>query len=163
VAADVYIIDANVMIEAASVYYAFDRVPRFWEWLTEQCTSGKVRSVSLVKDEVTSPAELVAWLKEREAEGLLLDSSDPAIQTEFRRMATWVISQGFGPEHVAKFLDGADLWIIAAASVHGATVVTQEKSVGSGSKKIKIPDVCSAFRVTCANTFTLMDELDARL
>ena len=77
-------------------------------------------------------------------------------------MAAWVIEQDFGPEHVGKFLDGADLWIIAAAKVTGATVVTQETLAGAGTKKIKIPNVCAVFEVDCINTFTMIGEKQAR-
>ena len=62
----------------------------------------------------------------------------------------------------AKFLDGADLWIIAAARTLGATVVTQEQAAGAGTRKIKIPNVCAQFDVNCLNTFQMPDTLDAR-
>lgn len=157
-----YIIDANVVIEAANVYYGFDHVPGFWDWLSSECASGRVRSASLVQGEVDYPAELVEWLEDREDEDFFVDVSDPEIQHEYRRLVAWVIDQDLGPEHVAKFLDGADLWIIATAIVEEATVVTQEKAAGTGSRKVKIPDVCSAFGVRCINTFTLISELEGR-
>ena len=157
-----YIVDANVLIEAANSYYSFDSVPGFWAWLTEECLNESIQSASMVSEEVESPPELVEWLEERETEGFLIDVSDPEIQAEYQRLAAWVIDQDFGPEHVAKFLDGADLWIIAAAKVTGATVVTQETLAGAGTKKIKIPNVCAVFDVECINTFTMIGEKEAR-
>jgi hypothetical protein len=77
-------------------------------------------------------------------------------------MSSWIVAESFGPEHIAKFLDGADLWVIAAARVHGAAVVTQERAVGPGAKKIKIPDVCAKFGIRSLTTFELLQEVGAR-
>lgn len=156
-----YLVDANTMIEAANVYYTFKRVPGFWDWLAQQCTNGTIKSVSLVKDEIEFPTELVEWVEEREADGFFIDVSSPEIQKAFKEVAKYVMAQNFGPEHKAKFMSGADPWIIAAAKVHNCKVVTQEKSVGANSKKVKIPDICSAVKVVCVNTFAMTDELNA--
>lgn len=156
-----YLVDANTLIEAANVYYTFKRVPGFWEWLSEQITECKVCTASLVKDEVEYPLELVEWVVEQEAKGFFIDVSYPEIQTQFQRIAKWVMSQKFKPEHQAKFLNGADPWIIAAAKVLKCKVVTQEVSGGAGTRKVKIPDVCNAAGVECINTFAMTDELRA--
>ena len=156
-----YIIDANTLIEAANVYYTFKRVPGFWQWMAEQCTNGTIRSASMVKDEIEFPTELVEWVAEREAEYFFIDVSSPAIQKVFKKVANWVMAQNFGPEHKAKFLNGADPWIIAATKVLNCKVVTQEKSGGANTKKVKIPDVCAAVGVECINTFAMTDELNA--
>lgn len=154
-----YLVDANTLIEAANVYYTFKRVPGFWEWLSVQITDGKVGSASLVKDEIEYPEELVEWVAEQEAKGFFVDVSSPEIQKQFQRIARWVMSQNFKPEHQAKFLNGADPWIIAAAKVLNCKVVTQEVSGGAGTRKVKIPDVCNAVGVECINTFIMTDEL----
>lgn len=156
------IIDANVLIEAANNYYRFDHVPGFWAWLADSVADGVIRSVSLVAEEIESPSELVEWVGEQEARNLFVDISDPACQAEYSRMAEWVVGEPYGPEHIAKFLSGADLWIVAVARVNGWTVVTQEKSVGPGSKKIKIPNVCDQFGVEVINTFDLLARTKAR-
>lgn len=154
-----YLVDANTMIEAANVYYTFKRVPGFWDWLAEQITGGVVGSASLVKDEIEFPKELVEWVEEQEAKGFFIDVSSPEIQIQFRKIAAWVMAQNFKPEHQAKFLNGADPWIIAAAKVLKCKVVTQEVSGGNGTRKVKIPDVCNAVGVECINTFAMTDEL----
>ncbi len=156
-----YLIDANTMIEAANVYYTFKRVPGFWSWVAEQSANGTIKSVSLVKDEIEFPSELVEWVEEIEVNGFFIDVSTPEIQKVFKQVAKYVMAQNFGPEHKAKFMNGADPWIIAAAKVHNCKVVTQEKSVGANSKKVKIPDVCTALQVEYLNTFAMTDELNA--
>lgn len=156
-----YLVDANTLIEAANRYYKFERVPGFWEWLSQQVTNGVIGSASLVKDEIEWPTELVEWVEAQEANGLFIDVSSPEIQIQFQKIAKWVMTQNFKPEHQAKFLNGADPWIIAAAKVYNCKVVTQEVSGGAGTRKVKIPDVCNAVGVECMDTFSMTDELRA--
>lgn len=159
--ADAFIVDTNVLLEAANTYYAFNRVPGFWDWMAQQTGAGSIRTVSLVQDELDYPPELVDWVEEQTVAGLLIDVSNPDIQAAYQDLVNWVVQQDFGPEHVAKFLDKADPWVIAAAAVEGHTVATQEKLVGPGTKKIKIPNVCEARSVECCNTFEMLESLDA--
>lgn len=159
--ADLYLLDTNVFLEAATVYYRMDRVPGFWSWLEEEASDGRLRSVSMVQEEVEFPDEVVEWLAEREEEGFFIDISEIKIQEAYRDLAGSIVSQNFGPQHVAKFLGGADLWIVAAAQVYDATVVTQEDLVDGSSKKIKIPNVCQVHSIPCMDTFGLIEALDA--
>lgn len=160
--ADLYLIDANVMIEAAKTYYAFDRVPGFWSWLDDRIVAGDVRTASLVMEEIDYPEPLVDWLKAKDPSQTFVDVSQLSIQQKFGEIATWTVTSPFGPEHIAKFMAGADPWLVAAAAVHEACVVTQETHVGPGSKKVKVPNVCEAFGVRCINTFEMLGELRAR-
>ena len=47
-----YVLDANVFIEAAHRYYAFDLAPRFWESLEHHAANGRVRSIDRVRQEL---------------------------------------------------------------------------------------------------------------
>ena len=149
------------MLEAANAYYSFTLGTGFWEWLASQIRRGMVLTVGMVRAEIDAPQELVDWITERVDDGFLIDVSDRPIQSAYSDMAAWIINQSFGPEHIAKFLDGADLWIIAAAKAIGASVVSQEKVAGPGTKKIKIPDVCRQFNIPCMTTFELLRDRDA--
>jgi hypothetical protein len=40
-----YLLDANVFIDAKNRYFAFDIVPAFWDWLVAQHRSGNVFTV----------------------------------------------------------------------------------------------------------------------
>jgi Domain of unknown function (DUF4411) len=58
-----YVLDANVFIEAARRYYAFDLAPRFWESLAHHAASGRVRSIDRVKQELErGKDELAQWV-----------------------------------------------------------------------------------------------------
>lgn len=152
-----YLLDANVFIQAANSYYDMGTVPGFWTWVEAGIGDGLLRSVTLVRQEIDYPGNLKEWIKAQEARGLFIDESAAAIQSGLSEIANWIVDQPFGPAHVAKFLDGADPWIVAAARVHEATVVTQEQPINaSNPKKIKIPNVGAQFGVEVIDTFTLL-------
>ena len=63
-----YILDANVLIDANRDYYPIARVPEFWEWLAEMGEQGRVKVPEEIYEEVvlpspTRPDPLVQWLK----------------------------------------------------------------------------------------------------
>lgn len=45
---DVYLLDSNVLIDAAYRYYPFDVFPGLWEWLDQLIDEGEVASVDMV-------------------------------------------------------------------------------------------------------------------
>ena len=59
-----YLLDANVFIDAKNKYFAFDIVPAFWDWLVTQHKASKAFTVQAVYDEVVSGGDdLAAWMK----------------------------------------------------------------------------------------------------
>ena len=38
-----YLIDANVIIDAKDRYYQIDRVPEYWQWLIHRARSGSLK------------------------------------------------------------------------------------------------------------------------
>ena len=65
-----YILDANVLIDANRDYYPIERVPEFWDWLAEMGRLGRVKIPLEIYEEVVLPAPkpkrpdaLVDWLK----------------------------------------------------------------------------------------------------
>jgi len=55
-----YVLDANVFIEAARRYYAFDLVPRFWTSLEQLAREGRLRSVDRVGRELARGQDRLA-------------------------------------------------------------------------------------------------------
>lgn len=47
-----YLLDANVLIDANRDYYSIDRVPEFWEWLIHHGEQGTVKIPVEVYDEI---------------------------------------------------------------------------------------------------------------
>ena len=59
-----YLLDANVFIEAKNRYYGFNFCPGFWDWLIRQNAVGKVASIDKVKGELLKQEDkLSAWAK----------------------------------------------------------------------------------------------------
>lgn len=46
-----YLLDANVLIAAKNSYYAFDRVPEFWEWLGGEPRQREIAGRDLRRDQ----------------------------------------------------------------------------------------------------------------
>ena len=63
-----YLLDANVPIDANRDYYPIERVPEFWEWLVEMGELGRVKIPIEIYEEIILPPPsradvLVDWLK----------------------------------------------------------------------------------------------------
>lgn len=48
-----YLLDANVFIEAHQRYYGMDFVPGFWDWLWDAFTVGRLASVEKISGELS--------------------------------------------------------------------------------------------------------------
>ena len=158
-----YLLDANVLIQAKNLHYSMDFCPAFWDFIDRKAPSSTIASISFVYDELVAGSdELAVWVKERKDDISFLDLSDRETQLKYIEIVNYVNSNGFGQAHIDRFLDGADPWLIAKASVMGATLVTHEVlAVGTGIKKVKIPNICKAFGVEYINPFEMISNLGA--
>ena len=62
-----YLLDANVLIDANRDYYPIERVPEFWDWLVEMGELGRVKIPQEIYEEIVLPPPsrpdvLVDWL-----------------------------------------------------------------------------------------------------
>ncbi len=149
-----YLLDANVFIQAKNLHYGFDFCPAFWEWLDAANANGKVASIEKVADEIISGEdELTSWAHER-GRDFFLPADDkvlPALET----VSAWANSQGYHPAAVSTFLQVADYWLVAHALAHACIVVTHEVPANS-AKKIKIPNACIGLTVDCINPYEML-------
>ena len=158
----IYLVDANVFIEAKNRYYAFDLVPAFWAWL-DKVVMGNVRTITMVRDELLVKDDpLGDWIRDRKDADWILPVDDEATQVAF----TGIVSELEGAQYlrpgVEKFLSGADPWLIAKAQVLGATIVTHEVPDEHVKKRVPIPNLCASRDVPCMNTFDAMRQLQAK-
>lgn len=159
-----YLLDADALIQAASIYYRHGVFPCVWRWLDDMAAHDNVRTISYVYGEIQKGGGQIAnWLRLRRVQWVM-DRGDaeghPAVQGTFGEIADYV-QENYPQHHVSRFLMGADPWLIAVARHHGHIVVTREARVNADSKKIKIPNVCSKFKVSCIDLFDLFDRLGA--
>lgn len=149
-----YLLDANVFIEAKQRYYSFDLCPGFWEWLDRAHTEGRVASVRRIKDELAGVGdELSEWAAERP--GFFLEA-DADVATSLTRIATWLSTANYTAAAEAEFLGSADYYLIAHAHARGHTVVTHERPDPARRNRAKIPDVCDVFEVPWTSPFPVL-------
>lgn len=150
-----YLLDANVLIDAKNRYFAFDIVPAFWDWLIAQHKAGKVFIVQAVHDEVAGGGDdLAAWVKAQPSSFSIAPTS--ADTASMSAVSAWASGAGFRPAAISDFLQAADYFIVAQALTLGYTVVTLEKPDPSSKRRIKIPDACIAVGVKWITPFQML-------
>lgn len=157
----IYLLDANVLIDANRDYYAIDRVPEFWAWLVHQGSIGAVKIPIEVYEEIKDGDDALArWAKDGATEAALLlnEAADPAV-------VAIVTSEGYADDlkddEIVKV--GRDPFLISYAMVDptNRTVVTTEVSKPTRQRANRhIPDVCESFELRCRNTFEFVRELN---
>ncbi len=156
-----YLLDANVLIDANRDYYPIERVPEFWEWLEFQGESGTVKVPLEVYEELKEGKDaLAAWMKQDSVrEALLLQEEvevDLVSQTVENRYALDLTD-----DEILKI--GRDPFLVAYAlkDVGGRCVVTTEVSKPSRLRANRhLPDVCRDSSIPCCNTFELTRQLN---
>jgi hypothetical protein len=105
--------------------YPEDVFPGAWRKLTELAHSSSIISIDEVLEELQAEDDEVSkWAKQHAAIFLPLDAD---IQTE----ATKILANHRTLVDLRKPRSGADPFVIAAAIVHGCSVVTEEKTVAA--------------------------------
>lgn len=160
-----YLLDANVLIDANRDYYPIDRVPEFWDWLAAMGERGLVKIPLDIYEEIVNPPPerqdaVVDWLRTNRDALLLAEEAR-------RDLVALVTEQGYvnGPTDVDIEKIGRDPFLIAYALTDPAdrSVISNETSRPSkrGSNR-KVPDVCDDFNVRHSNIFEFIRELDFR-
>ena len=149
-----YYLDSNVFIEANRRYYGFDFCPAFWDWLRVQNTAGKIFSVQAVARELAQGNdELKEWAVAR-GEGFFIPP-ETHVKSKLERIQSWVSEQSYESSAIAEFLESADHYLIAQALADNRRVITHEIP-GNSRKRVKIPNVCNAFRVKYLSLFDML-------
>jgi predicted nucleic acid-binding protein len=159
-----YLLDANVFMEANRLYYGFDIAPGFWAWLGDERLAGRVGSIDAVKDEITAgTGDLVDWANALPAAFWLTDTED--VLARMAKLAAWAAhpARHYRQSALDEFLRSADLKLVAHAITSGSTLVTRERSAPESRTKVKIPDACSAVGVACVDPFSAYRALGLRL
>jgi predicted nucleic acid-binding protein len=149
-----YLLDANVFIEAKNRYYSFDLAPGFWEWLDAAADVGAIGSVRAVADElIRGTDELAIWAR---SHSRAFHEPDDAVAAQMANVAVWANSQDFTAAAVSEFLSVADFQLVAHAAAYGHTVVTHEQPQAGAKKRVLIPNACEALGVAYCNTFAML-------
>ncbi len=161
-----YLLDANVLIDANRDYYPINSVPEFWEWLVQMGENGVVKMPIEVYEEINEGNKkkekenaLIKWAKDPITESALL--FDEEVDAE---LVSKVIDVGYASnltdDEVEKI--GRDPFLIAYALVSpkDRCVVTTEVSKPKRLRANRhIPDICNDFKISCCNTFKFLKDL----
>ena len=138
--ADIYCLDANVLIQAWQKYYAPRLCPDYWEVLNELGIQKKIFLPELVFEEIIrTEDDLTDWLKQSKIPVQKIDEAvTRCLQAIYSKNP---LHKNLVDNTKARSL--ADPWVIAHAINKKATVVTKEEKVTAlNSNRIKIPNVC---------------------
>ena len=150
-----YLLDANVLIDANRDYYPIERVPQFRSWLLEMAGLGRVKIPQEIFEEITTlrpnpdrPDVLVEWITSHQDVLVLREMVDVEL---VGRVTYDGYADDLTDDEIEKI--GRDPFLIAyalAAPEHRC-VVTNEHSRPSRTRANRhIPDVCDNLEVLCA-------------
>lgn len=162
----IYLIDANIFIDAHQRNYPLDVVPSFWTNIARLAHAGQICSIDKVKAEIfNNDDDLTAWCSVNLPDNFFKDSS--VCIEEYKSVAEWANSKrGHYKETALRvFLEAerADAWLAAFAKKEGMTVVTSETSNLESKKNIKLPDACNSVGVSSTNTIGLLRALAVKI
>lgn len=156
-----YLLDANVLIDANRDYYPIARVPEFWEWLEHNGVEDLVKIPVEIYEEInTGSDDLGKWAKQDKVrEALLLDEEADVL------LVSRVIDQGYASDLTDEDVEkiGRDPFLIAYALTMPSDrcVVTTERSKPRRKRANRhIPNVCADLGLRCLDTFGFVRELD---
>ena len=92
-----YLLDANVLIDANRDDYSINRVPEFWEWLVDAGVNGLVKIPIEMYEEIwegkKDTDELTAWAKDSNNSDVLLLQEECDVELVAR-----IIDEGYAPD-----------------------------------------------------------------
>jgi hypothetical protein len=160
---DLYLLDANVLIDAHQDFYPIDRIPGFWIWLVKMGNEGRIKIPSEIYDEVAPfNGPLPNWMQQREVRDALVlpERSNIALVQK-------VLALGYAPDLDDVELEeiGKDPFLVAAAlSGEERFVVTREVSKRTQIRaKRRLPDVCETLGVRSITDFQAYKQLNFSL
>ena len=156
-----YLLDANVLIDANRDYYPMHRVPEFWEWLAHVGRNGFVKIPIEVYEEIKEGGDNLAdWIKQDQIRAALLLEEEVDVG-----LVSQAVNAGYADDLTDDEVEriGRDPFLVAYALADNGNrcIVTTESSKPSRQRANRhLPDVCSTFGVACSNTFQFVRELD---
>lgn len=156
-----YLLDANVLINANRDYYALDRVPEFWDWLLFMGEEDKVKIPVEVYEEIKDGKDLLGeWARTKDVKDLLLFKEEVD-----ESLVAKVIDDGYSSDLTDDEVEklGRDPFLVAYALIdpQERTVVSAEVSKPKRKRANRhLPDVCKDFSVPILNTFEFVRKCD---
>lgn len=160
-----YLLDANVLIDANRDYYPIERVPEFWDWLIAMGELGRIKVPQEIFEEIVlprpkEPDALVEWLRAN-SDAMVLDEE---VNVD---LLVRVIDEGYADDLDDVEIDkvGMDPFLIAYALAFPSerfVITTEHSKPGRQRANRHVPDVCEDLGVSCHDTFYLIRRLNFR-
>lgn len=157
----IYLLDANVLIDANRDYYPIDRIPEFWDWILYKGGEGLIKVPIEVFEEIKNGKDVLAkWAKRVETREALVLDEDVSINLIQR-----VLREGYANDLTDSEVErlGRDPFLIAYAleNSNERCVVTTEISKPRKQRANKhIPNVCDFFDIPWCHSFELIRVLE---
>ena len=160
----VFVLDANVLIDPARTYYAFDLVPAFWRLMVDLAKNGKIESIDRVHAELRRGNDDLAGWAGRDFADAFARTDTPAVVQAYARVMQWVgAARQYRTAARTAFANGADGWLVAYTMAQGRIVATNEKASPESRIRVPLPNVCAAFDVEYVDVFEMLRRLGARV
>lgn len=138
----IYSVDTSALVDAWRRWYPPDTHPSLWVNIDAVAQEGRLFISDMVLEELYErDDELASWCDEREP--FLCQPSDDAVQEVLREVINAHPNLGATIPGGKNF---ADPYVIAAAHVRSATVISHENRTGNLNGP-KIPDVCRVYGI----------------
>ena len=158
-----YLLDANVLIDANHNYYPMARVPEFWEWLLHMGVEGHVKMPIEIHAEVArGKGELAKTVRIKNFKNALVLNEEPEM-----RLVDQAVRQGYAHDLADDEIQalGRDPFLIAYALRNPSRrrIVTTEVSKPTKQRANRhLPDAAKALGIRTCNTFEFVRQLDFR-
>jgi len=160
----IFLLDANVFIEASRHYYAFDLNQTFWDILIKYAANGQIKSIDKVKDELEKGEDQLASWAQGQFHTAFESTDESDVFKCYAEIVTWVSNhERFYDSAKTEFADSPDGWLVAYAMAKNYVVVTHEIPAPFAKRNVKIPDVCQKFNVSYNNTFDMIRMLGEQI
>ena len=146
---EVFIIDANILIEPYKTYYSFDFVPEYWSFVEENIAAKRIIILDLVYNEIAVGTDaLSTWIQNIQSIELLNHKTQEFL-THYAGILNFIQTGGFYKINALRSWSVptvADPFLIAAAIHNNYTVITREvPNAGlnriNPSPEVKIPNI----------------------
>ena len=157
-----YLLDANILINANQKYYGIEQVREYWDWLSHQGTTDRVKIPREIYDEITAGNDnLSKWIKDGERKQALLFKEEADVALVRRVMEEGYerdLEEGYERDLNDSEVEtiGKDAFLIAyaLADPKNRTIVTAETSKPNAKwQNRKVPDVCDQFDIFHCDAF----------
>ncbi len=150
-----YLLDANVFIQAKNRYYDPAFCPAFWDYIEQLYNNGKVFSIDKVKDEIMEGHDdLLVWIRQLNNDFFI--KTDESVIDQFGKINNWLYQQSYQASAIQSFQEDAYYYLIARTLANKETVIVTQEVVSDSKKKAKIPNVCIGLEIQYCSTFQML-------